>query len=153
MSFYWIQPNGIYFWSLLFDQIRVQINQFCREDADSDDELGSKMSMKSRFDYDLSQISNLSQSNCLSLATPYPHKYYLSRVCSDVPFNNFESLIGSFGVFFCAFWGSFSSTNGNLKNFPILSIGDLINLDPNFDLYCDQIDFFDLNLKPDFNSS
>ena len=35
----------------------------------------------------------------------------------------------------------------------LVSIGDLIDLEPNFDLNRDQINFFDPNLKPDFYSS
>ena len=47
----------------------------------------------------------------------------------------------------------FFATFADIRHQLALSLGDLINPDGLINLYCDQIHFFDPNLKPDLNLS
>ena len=51
-----------------FDNFSDILNWFCREDSDSEKELGSDFQIEIWFDYDLVWNLRSSQFNCLSLA-------------------------------------------------------------------------------------
>ena len=69
----------------LFNQIRIRINQISRDNTDSDNKFGSKMSIQSQFDHNIRKNLDLSQFNRQSLVwvgNPLNYRIWLNNKLS-----------------------------------------------------------------------